>query len=122
MITDAHRGAVAAVERLINRGGEADDVLRSIVAAVHERLPHLEAVWIEFTEGDQRVVGPSAGSATQQVAKRFSVLFQGTEVAVLAAPLAAVRSDDDSTLARIATIVAPYCLVGWDTGGEEWKP
>ena len=59
MTTDVHRGtAVDAVERLLNRGGDADDVLRSIVLVLLERLPHLESVWIEFLEGEQRVGRP----------------------------------------------------------------
>jgi hypothetical protein len=122
MTTDAHRGAVDAVERLLNRGGDADDVLRSVVVALHERLPHLESVWIEFVEGEQRLVGPSAGEKTSEPAERYPVRFQGNEVALLAVPTAAVRTGDDATLERVATIIAPYCLVGWDTGGERWDP
>jgi hypothetical protein len=122
MTTDAHRGAVAAVERLLNRGGDADDVLRSVVVALHERLPHLETVWIEFAERGQRLVGPSAGGSTEAQAQRFPVHFQGAEVAALAVPATAVRAGDDATLERVATIIAPYCLVGWDTGGERWDP
>ena len=34
----AHGGALEAVERVLNRGGEADDVLRQVVAILHERL------------------------------------------------------------------------------------
>ena len=122
MTNDAHRGAVDAVERLLNRGGDADDVLRSVVLVVHERLPHLEGVWIEFVEGERRLVGPSAGAATNEPAKRYPVRFQGKEIALLAVSAAAVRSGDDTTLERVATIIAPYCLVGWDTGGAPWEP
>ena len=28
----------------------------------------------------------------------------------------------DVELERAAALLAPYCLVGWDTGGEEWVP
>jgi hypothetical protein len=122
MTTDAHRGAVAAVERLLNRGGDADDVLRSVVVALYERLPHLGTVWIEFAERGQRLVGPSAGGSANDQAQRFPVHFQGAEVAALAVPATAVRAGDDATLERVATIIAPYCLVGWDTGGERWEP
>jgi hypothetical protein len=122
MTTDVHRGAVAAVERLLNRGGDADDVLRSVVVALHERLPHLQTIWIEFAERGQRLVGPSAGGSTEEQAERFPVHFQGAEVAALAVPATAVRAGDHTTLERVATIIAPYCLVGWDTGGERWDP
>jgi hypothetical protein len=120
--TDAHRGAVEAVERLLNRGGDPDDVLRSVVVALHERLPHLETVWIEFAEGDQRLVGPSAGESTNASAQRYPVRFQGSEVAFLVVPAAGLRGGDDELLERVATIIAPYCLVGWDTGGSPWEP
>lgn len=122
MTADAHRGAVAAVERLLNRGGDADEVLRGVVWALHERLPHLERVWIEFAEGDQRVIGPSAGETARELTRTFGVSFQGAEVAVLAVPHEVLRAGDAGLLERIATIIAPYCLVGWDTGGARWEP
>jgi hypothetical protein len=30
-------GALEAVERIVDRGGDADDVLREVVTALHER-------------------------------------------------------------------------------------
>ncbi len=122
MTTDAHRGAVEAVERLLNRGGDADDVLRAVVSVLHERLPHLQGVWIEFAEGDQRVVGPFAGETAEEQVQRFAVRFQGAEIATLAVASATFAKGDTTTLERVATIIAPYCLVGWDTGGERWDP
>jgi hypothetical protein len=120
--TDAHRGAVDAVERLLNRGGDADDVLRAVVRTLQERLPHLERVWIEFVEKGERVTGPSAGETAHEHARTFPVRFQGAEIAVLAVPNALIREEDQALLERVATIIAPYCLVGWDTGGEPWAP
>jgi hypothetical protein len=122
MTTDAHRGALDAVERLLNRGGDADDVLREVVRSLHERLPHLERVWIEFVEGDQRVVGPSEGETEHEQARTFSVRFRGSDIAMIVVPDAVLRPGDDALLERVATIIAPYCLVGWDTGGMDWEP
>ena len=31
-------------------------------------------------------------------------------------------AEDREFLERVATIVSPYCLVGWDTGGKAWTP
>ena len=31
-------GALEAVDRLVNRGGEADEVLRGVVQALHQRV------------------------------------------------------------------------------------
>jgi hypothetical protein len=120
MTTAAHRGAVEAVERPLNRGGDADDVLRAVVTTLVERMPHLERVWIVFAEGDQRVVGPSAGDPACEAQRAFPVRFQEAEIAYLT--VAGLDAGDEATLARIATIIAPYCLVGWDTGGERWEP
>ncbi len=33
---------------------------------------------------------------------------------------AAFTPEDRAFLERVATIISPYCLVGWDTGGVEW--
>lgn len=30
--------------------------------------------------------------------------------------------DERALLERVATLVSPSALVGWDTGGEEWAP
>jgi L-methionine (R)-S-oxide reductase len=35
---------------------------------------------------------------------------------------AAFSQDDREFLERVAAVISPYCLVGWDTGGEEWHP
>ncbi len=35
---------------------------------------------------------------------------------------AAFGDADREFLERVALLIAPYCLVGWDTGGERWTP
>ena len=35
---------------------------------------------------------------------------------------AAFRDEDRALLERVAALSSPYCLVGWDTGGEPWSP
>jgi hypothetical protein len=30
--------------------------------------------------------------------------------------------EDRAVLERVASLIGPYCLVGWDTGGEAWSP
>ena len=32
----------------------------------------------------------------------------------------AFSGDDQEFLERVATVISPYCLVGWDTGGTDW--
>ena len=113
----AHTGALEAVERVLNRGGDADDVLREVVAILHQRLGRF--VRISFVEEETLAPGPAAGAETAVTA--FPVSWQGRRVAELevgGAPTGAERA----LLERVATIVSPYALVGWDTGGETWTP
>jgi L-methionine (R)-S-oxide reductase len=35
---------------------------------------------------------------------------------------AAFGEDDRAFLERVAELISPHCLVGWDTGGESWEP
>lgn len=35
---------------------------------------------------------------------------------------AAFGLEDQAFLERVAAMISPYCLVGWDTGGEPWEP
>jgi hypothetical protein len=113
----AHSGALEAIERVLNRGGEADDVLREVVAILHQRLRRF--VRISFVETDVLVPGPAAGDETEATA--FAIAFQGRRVADLEAG-GELSSDDTALLERVATLISPYALVGWDTAGEEWTP
>jgi hypothetical protein len=110
-------GALEAVEEVLNRGGEADAVLREVVAVLHERLDRF--VRISFVEGDGLVRGPSGGEEVATTA--FPIVFQGKRVADLEAG-GEPPSEERAVLERVAALVSPYALVGWDTGGEEWTP
>ena len=37
-------------------------------------------------------------------------------------PTAEPDDDDRAFLRRVSDLLSPYCLVGWDTGGEVWEP
>jgi hypothetical protein len=104
-------GVLEAVDRILNRGGDADDVLRQVVSAVHRVYPY---VAIAFVEEGELPVSPEVGDAPAQQ-DAFPISFQGAQVAELRVGGAAV---DRELLERVATIVSPYCLVGWATGGE----
>jgi hypothetical protein len=108
-------GVLEAVDRILNRGGDADEVLRQVVAAVHRIYPY---VAIAFVEGGELAVGPKAGTPTDAT-EAFPISFQGAEVAELRVGGAPVNRP---FLERVATVVSPHCLVGWDTRGEPWVP
>jgi len=113
----AHFGALEAIERVLSRGGEADDVLRQVVAILHEQLGRF--VRISFVEADGLVPGPGAGDETATTA--FPIAFQGSRIADLEAG-GELTAEDTALLERVAILVSPYALVGWDTGGEAWTP
>lgn len=107
--------AVEAVGRLIEQGSEADELLRGVVAILHERYAW---VGISFVEEGELVLGPSEGEQTgEQV--QIPISYDGQVVAELG-----VSGDDQdrTSLDQVAELIAPYCLVGWDTGGEAWSP
>ncbi len=112
-----YNGSLEALDRILNRGGDADDVLREVVRVLHERYEH---VAIRFVEGESFVEGPSLGTAAEGAASTWPIAFQGMRVAELV--VAPTADGDREFLERVVTIVSPHCLVGWDTGGEPWSP
>ena len=64
----SHNGALEAIDRILNRGGEAEDVLRAVVDVLHDRFDHYSWVGIYLVEGDDLVLGPWKGpQATEHV-------------------------------------------------------
>jgi putative methionine-R-sulfoxide reductase with GAF domain len=116
---DVYRGALDAVERILNRGGEPDDVLRAVVAVIEERVPHFAWVGIAFMEEGRFELGPQAGSGDGEEL-RAVVTFDGAPVAEVVVRRTEA-ADDRPFLERVATLVSPYCLVGWDTKGLAWS-
>lgn len=163
--TAQRRGALEALDRIVNRGGDADDVLRETVDLLHDRFEHFSWVGIYLVEGDELALGPWRGpQATEHVRipigqgicgaaaatgrtevvddvhadDRYLACFPSTrseivvpiayegrvvgEIDVDSNVPAAFGDEDRELLERVALLVSPYCLVGWDTGGEAWRP
>jgi len=110
-------GALEAVDRILNRGGDADDVLRAVVATLVER-GGCSWAGILFVEDGELVLGPEAGDPAPAARRRIPVTYQGDRVAELVAD----GCDDQPFLERVATLISAHCLVGWDTGGVPWDP
>jgi hypothetical protein len=113
----------ARVQAVIDGGEEADEILRAALAAVHDGAG---SPWsaIAFVEEGRMAVGPVAGTATEDApapALSVPIVYRGETVAALWLG-SAVTPETESELERAAALLAPYCLVGWDTGGEEWVP
>src|SRR4051794_278742 len=107
-----------AVEAIVARDGDADDILRDAVAALGETY---EWVGIAFVEENELVLGPATDAPP---AETFGVpiSYDGAQVAELRVAPAAVTPEQRASLERAAVLLSPYCLVGWDTGGEAWSP
>jgi putative methionine-R-sulfoxide reductase with GAF domain len=117
-----YAGALEAVDRILNREPEPDEVLRQTVAAVHERIGHYSWVGISFVEEGALVLGPAAGER-EGTELAVPVVYDGQEIGALAVTSTDPRLQDDRErvfLERVALLVSAHCLVGWDTGGEPW--
>jgi L-methionine (R)-S-oxide reductase len=157
---DTYRDALESVERILNRGGGADDVLRQVVQVLHDCCPHYSWVGIYLVEGEELVLGPWQGpQATEHVRipighgicgaaaasgetelvddvtadPRYLACFASTrseivvpiayegrvvgEIDIDSDEPAAFTGDDRAFLERVATLISPHSLVGWDTRG-----
>jgi putative methionine-R-sulfoxide reductase with GAF domain len=162
---DTYRGALEAVDRIVNRETEADDVLRKTVESLHDRVEHYSWVGIYLVEGDDLVLGPwkgpqetehvripigqgicgaAAASGLTEIVDdvnaddRYLACFASTrseivvpiayegrvvgEIDIDSDVPAAFGPEDRTFLERVALLISPYCLVGWDTGGTVWSP
>jgi GAF domain-containing protein len=161
---DTYRGALEAVDRIVNRG-EPDEVLRAVVDVLHDRFGHYSWVGIYLVEGTELVLGPWRGpEATEHVRipvgegvcgaaaasgrteivddvnadPRYLACFASTrseivvpiafqgqvvgEIDIDSDRPAAFAEADRVFLERVATLISPHALTGWDTGGEAWEP
>jgi len=90
MTSRSDSGALEAVERILNRGGDPDDVLRDVVWTLERRT------------GARVGVTRDAPPAGAQV---HPIVWEGRKVATLW-----VDTDvHDALFARVAVIVSPYC-------------
>jgi putative methionine-R-sulfoxide reductase with GAF domain len=116
-----HSGALEAVDRILNRGGDADEVLRQVVSVLYERLDGCSWVGISFVEGDELALGPERGTRAGEETS-VPVSYEGRVVAELGVIAENLGDAERAFLERVALLISPYCLVGWDTGGEAWSP
>jgi hypothetical protein len=113
-VTPALLETLAGITR---QGGDVDDVLRAVVRQLAEE-PGVAWAGIRFVEGDELVLGPSAGAEDDTRPASAPITYRGSPVGELV-----VHGDlGADALARVAELVAPFVLLGWDTGGEAWNP
>ena len=111
-------GALDAIDRILNRGGDADDVLREVVRALPEHMPTVAWAGVFFEEQERLVAGPSSGEPDESRRVHVPVSYRGERVGELAVDGEAGAA----FLERVATLISAHVLRGWDTGGERWEP
>jgi hypothetical protein len=115
--TSELRGTLEAIDRILNRGGDADDVLRAVLEALARLCPYAA---IAFVEEGSLVLGPETGEPGDEF-EPFPISFRDTHVADLRIAPPAADPEERAFLERVALLISPYCLVGWDTGGVPWS-
>jgi putative methionine-R-sulfoxide reductase with GAF domain len=116
-----HAGALEAVERVLNRESEADEVLRQTVEILADRIDGYTWVGLYLVEDGGLVLGPSRGTDTGGARLEADVVYDRMHVATLAVVTGAAAAEHDQAfLDRIAVLISAHCLVGWDTGGVPW--
>jgi putative methionine-R-sulfoxide reductase with GAF domain len=120
-----YSGALEAVDRILNREPDADEVLRQTVAVLHERIARYSWVGIHFVESGERSLGPSAGRRADGMAElEAPIVYNGRPIGALSVATedaAGFGDEDRQLLERVALLVSAHCLVGWDTGGIPWS-
>jgi hypothetical protein len=94
-----HRGALEAVERILNRGGEDDEVLRAVLEALHRR--GVASAKVKVLENGRLFEGPCVGGPAERIVS--AVVLDGAEVGSLE-----LAVTDAAFVARVATLISPY--------------
>jgi hypothetical protein len=94
-----YRGALEAVERILNRGGEPDEVLRAVLEALHTR--GVPSAKVRHAQNGRFVDGPSVGGAAERIVS--PVVYENTEVGTLE-----LAVDDVSFAQCVAILISPY--------------
>jgi putative methionine-R-sulfoxide reductase with GAF domain len=105
------------LDRVLEQTDDADDVLRRVVALLAEQ-DGISWAGIAFLEDGALTIGPAAGGADTAPRTSTPISFQGDPVGELLVE----GTLDAAVLADVAARIAPYVLIGWDTGGEAWEP
>jgi hypothetical protein len=105
-----------SIDEIVAAGGDADDVLRAVVAELVASGCAWAGIW--FVEGERLELGPEAGAPDAARRVRIPIVFRGECVGELG-----VDGGSEPALAeRVALLISPYVLLGWDTRGETWTP
>lgn len=109
--------AVAEIARILDETPEADEALSRVVQRLAAE-PGVAWAGIALVERDTLVLGPSAGAPDESTRTHVPIAYRDDVVGELLVDGVGA----DGALRRIADLLAPLALIGWDTGGEAWEP
>src|SRR5205814_3477097 len=94
-----YRGALEAVERILNRGGGPDEVLRAVLEALHVR--GVASARVNMLENGRLVERLGVGQEADRIVA--PVGYEGSEFGSLE-----LAADDRAVVERVATLISPY--------------
>ena len=92
------RGALEAIDRILNRGGDAGAVVSDVTSVLARLFPYVRV----------EPVGVEAAPAAADETTRYAVTFGGATVASLAV-VGAEDAEERQLLERVAVLIGPYC-------------
>lgn len=96
-----YRGALEAVERILNRGGNADEVLGAVLAALHTR--GVASAKLRLAESGRLVDRLSVGGEAERIVS--PIVHEGAQIGSLE-----LAVDDGAFADRLATLISPYVI------------
>jgi hypothetical protein len=111
---ESYRAVLEALDRILNRGGEPDEVLQKVVAVLHRRAGFDRAAIAVVGGGEHEAGSRGAGEAV------VPVVFRSRRVAELRVepPLG---EDDEARafLERVALLVSAHCASQLPRSGDD---
>jgi hypothetical protein len=96
-----HRGALEAVERILNRGGDAEDVLRAVLEALRSRGISFASVQLAGSDGLSAAL--AVGERAEAIA--VPVVYEGSEVGSLE-----LAANNRAFVETVATLISHYVV------------
>jgi hypothetical protein len=96
-----YRGALEAVERILNRGGEPEEVVRAVLEALHVR--GVASGRVNVLENGRLVERLAVGDKAARIVA--PVGYEGSEVGSLE-----LAVDERAFVERVATLISPHVI------------
>jgi hypothetical protein len=97
-------GVLEAIQQILDRGGDAEDVLQAAMTAIVDRGGAIWAAVLYSDEGEL-LVGPHAGVAEPGERRGAPILLDGARIGELEVD----GLDDQPLIEQVAAQLAPWC-------------